>query len=49
MASRWDNNGGALNYASGQSDSLKLARDIPSEAIHNADNYEYFAENNPPQ
>nr|Q9Y7F7.1 RecName: Full=Peptidyl-Lys metalloendopeptidase; Short=MEP; AltName: Full=AmMEP; Flags: Precursor [Armillaria mellea]CAB42792.1 metalloendopeptidase (AMMEP) [Armillaria mellea] len=40
---------GTQDYAYGQSAAKSLASSNPSEAIKNADNYEYFAENNPAQ
>jgi peptidyl-Lys metalloendopeptidase len=48
-ASHWEIDGGTSDYVYGQSDSEKLARNDPSEAIMNAENYEYFAENDPPE
>ena len=41
-------NGGTLDYVYGQDDAKQLAITDPAEAIFNADNHEYFAENNPP-
>lgn len=38
---------GAASYAYGQTDAHSLALTNTSQAILNADNYEYFAENNP--
>ncbi|KAG8748284.1 hypothetical protein FRC10_007674 [Ceratobasidium sp. 414] len=42
-------NGGTQDYVYGQSAAKSLASSNPSEAIMNADNHEYFAENNPAQ
>ncbi|WP_374349013.1 M35 family metallo-endopeptidase [Chitinimonas sp.] len=42
-------NGGTDDYAYGQDDAKSLAKSNPSQAIQNADNHEYFAENNPSQ
>ncbi|KAI0785485.1 peptidyl-Lys metalloendopeptidase [Irpex lacteus] len=40
-------NGGTLDYTYGQEDAIELAQSTPDDAVQNADNYEYFAENNP--
>ncbi len=40
---------GTNDYAYGQSACKTLAKSNPSRAIMNADNHEYFTENNPPQ
>ncbi|KZV67399.1 deuterolysin M35 metalloprotease [Peniophora sp. CONT] len=40
-------NGGTKDYAYGQSNAAALASSNPGQAIFNADNHEYFAENNP--
>jgi len=42
-------NGGTQDFAYGQSAAKSLAISDSSEAIFNADNHEYFAENNPAQ
>jgi len=42
-------NGGTQDYVYGQDDAKALAISNPAEAIFNADNHEYFAENNPAQ
>jgi peptidyl-Lys metalloendopeptidase len=42
-------NGATQDYAYGQSSAKSLAKSNPSEAVMNADNHEYFAENNPTQ
>ncbi|CDO73189.1 hypothetical protein BN946_scf185007.g244 [Trametes cinnabarina] len=42
-------NGGTQDYAYGQSDAKNLTKKDPAEAIMNADNHEYFAENHPSQ
>ncbi|KAH0580914.1 hypothetical protein H2248_012067 [Termitomyces sp. 'cryptogamus'] len=42
-------NGGTEDYVYGQSDAKSLARSNPDKAVLNADNHEYFAENNPAQ
>lgn len=39
--------GGTDDYAYGQIAARSLARDTPSQAVMNADNHEYFAENTP--
>ncbi|KAK0482146.1 lysine-specific metallo-endopeptidase-domain-containing protein [Armillaria luteobubalina] len=41
--------GSTQDYVYGQSSAKSLASSNPSEAIDNADNHEYFAENNPSQ
>lgn len=38
---------GTDDHAYGQTDAKKLATDSPEKAIKNAENYDYFAENNP--
>ncbi|CAE7161413.1 unnamed protein product [Rhizoctonia solani] len=40
-------NGGTQDYVYGQSSAKSLAKSNPAQAIQNADNHEYFAENNP--
>ncbi|KAI0697605.1 peptidyl-Lys metalloendopeptidase [Cytidiella melzeri] len=40
-------NGGTLDYTYGQEAAIELAQSDPQDAINNADNYEYFAENVP--
>ncbi|QRV92787.1 peptidyl-Lys metalloendopeptidase [Ceratobasidium sp. AG-Ba] len=40
-------NGGTDDHAYGQSDSQALAKSNPAQAVDNADNHEYFVENNP--
>ncbi|KAI0347609.1 peptidyl-Lys metalloendopeptidase [Trametopsis cervina] len=40
-------NAGTQDYVYGQTDAMGLAQSNPTEAINNADNHEYFAENNP--
>ncbi|QRV85906.1 peptidyl-Lys metalloendopeptidase [Ceratobasidium sp. AG-Ba] len=47
--SHFTNNAGTQDYAYGQSAAKSLAKSNPNEAIENADNHEYFAENNPAQ
>ena len=42
-------NGGTQDYAYGQTSAKSLARSNPAQAVQNADNHEYFAENNPAQ
>ncbi|KAF9523095.1 peptidyl-Lys metalloendopeptidase [Crepidotus variabilis] len=42
-------NGGTDDYVYGQSAAKSLAKSNPGEAVFNADNHEYFAENNPAQ
>ncbi|KAG8731474.1 hypothetical protein FRC11_004038 [Ceratobasidium sp. 423] len=41
-------NGGTKDHAYGQPNCRALARSNPDMAVMNADNHEYFAENNPP-
>ncbi|KIO33834.1 hypothetical protein M407DRAFT_178222 [Tulasnella calospora MUT 4182] len=41
------NNGGTQDYAYGQSSAKSLASSSSNKAVMNADNHEYFAENNP--
>ncbi|KAM5544061.1 hypothetical protein V8D89_002247 [Ganoderma adspersum] len=48
-ASHFTVNGGTQDYVYGQSGAKSLAQSNPSEAVFNADNHEYFAENNPAQ
>ena len=38
---------GTNDYAYGQTDAQKLAKNSPEKAVNNAENYDYFAENNP--
>lgn len=47
--SHFTNNAGTQDYAYGQTDAKALAKSNSAEAIENADNHEYFAENNPAQ
>ncbi|QRV85904.1 peptidyl-Lys metalloendopeptidase [Ceratobasidium sp. AG-Ba] len=42
-------NGGTDDHVYGQSGAKSLAKSNPDQAIDNADNHEYFAENNPAQ
>ncbi|QRV92784.1 peptidyl-Lys metalloendopeptidase [Ceratobasidium sp. AG-Ba] len=42
-------NGGTDDHVYGQSAAKSLAKSNPTQAIDNADNHEYFAENNPAQ
>jgi hypothetical protein len=46
-SSHFTANGGSNNYAYGQSAAKNLAISDPARAVMNADNHEYFAENNP--
>ncbi|KAI9062953.1 peptidyl-Lys metalloendopeptidase [Trametes sanguinea] len=48
-SSHFTRNAGTQDYVYGQSAAKSLAKSNPSEAIMNADNHEYFAENNPAQ
>ncbi|KAI1786570.1 metalloprotease, partial [Ganoderma leucocontextum] len=48
-ASHFTVNGGTQDYVYGQTAAKSLAQSTPSEAVFNADNHEYFAENNPAQ
>jgi len=48
-ASHYTANGGTDDYVYGQSGAKSLATSNPDEAVFNADNHEYFAENNPAQ
>ena len=41
--------GSTEDYKYGTTDTLELAIDNPQQAVNNADNYEYFAENTPQQ
>ncbi|CAE6449819.1 unnamed protein product [Rhizoctonia solani] len=45
--SHFDVNGGTSDWVYGQSGAKSLASSNPTQAIDNADNHEYFAENNP--
>ncbi|CAE6511817.1 unnamed protein product [Rhizoctonia solani] len=45
--SHFDANGGTQDYAYSKSDCRSLARRTPETAVMNADNHEYFAENDP--
>ena len=47
MSSKFTANGGAVDYVYGQTDAMNLAISNAPHAIFNADNHEYFAENNP--
>jgi peptidyl-Lys metalloendopeptidase len=42
-------NGGTDDHVYGQSGAKSLAKSDPASAVDNADNHEYFAENNPSQ
>jgi len=46
-ASHFTLNGGTIDYVYGQGPASDLAAVDPSKAIFNADNYEYFTENDP--
>lgn len=46
-SSHFTKNGGTEDYVYGQTSAKSLATSNPAEAIENADNHEYFAENNP--
>ena len=48
-ASHYTVNGGTDDYVYGQSGAKNLAKSNPDRAVFNADNHEYFAENNPSQ
>ncbi|TRM66117.1 hypothetical protein BD626DRAFT_197166 [Schizophyllum amplum] len=48
-ASHFTDNGGTDDIVYGQSSAKSLASSDPDQAIQNADNHEYFAENNPSQ
>ncbi|PIL23275.1 hypothetical protein GSI_14585 [Ganoderma sinense ZZ0214-1] len=48
-ASHFTVNGGTQDYAYGQPEAQTLAKSNPEQAVMNADNHEYFAENNPAQ
>ena len=45
----WISSPKAQDYVYGQTSAKSLAKSDPSEAIMNADNHEYFAENTPAQ
>lgn len=47
--SHFTNNAGTEDYAYGQTAAKALAKSNSAEAIENADNHEYFAENTPAQ
>ncbi|KAG9123604.1 hypothetical protein FRC07_014586, partial [Ceratobasidium sp. 392] len=47
--SHFTNNGGTDDHVYGQSGAKSLAISNPANAVDNADNHEYFAENNPAQ
>ena len=47
QSSHFTANAGTQDYVYGQTSAKSLAKSNPSEAIENADNHEYFAENNP--
>ena len=47
MSSQFTANGGTVDYAYGQADAKSLAINNAGQAILNADNHEYFAENSP--
>ena len=44
QASHFTVNGGTQDYVYGQSNAQSLAQSNPDQAIFNADNHEYFAE-----
>lgn len=46
-SSHFDANGGTQDFVYGQTDAKSLAQSDPDDAVFNADNHEYFAENNP--
>lgn len=46
-SSHFTANGGTDDYVYGQTDAKNLAISDPANAVMNADNHEYFAENNP--
>jgi len=48
-SSHFTRNGGTDDYVYGQSAAKSLAISNPNNAVFNADNHEYFAENNPSQ
>ncbi|TFK72462.1 deuterolysin M35 metalloprotease [Pluteus cervinus] len=48
-SSHFTRNGGTEDYVYGQSGARSLASSNPANAVFNADNHEYFAENNPAQ
>ncbi|TFK34427.1 deuterolysin M35 metalloprotease [Crucibulum laeve] len=48
-SSHFTRNGGTDDHVYGQSAAKSLATSNPTQAIDNADNHEYFAENNPAQ
>jgi len=48
-SSHFDNLAETQDYVYGQTDAKALAKSNSAEAIENADNHEYFAENNPAQ
>ncbi|KAF8068946.1 hypothetical protein FPV67DRAFT_1625073 [Lyophyllum atratum] len=48
-SSHFTKNGGTQDYVYGQSGAKSLAISNPDNAVFNADNHEYFAENNPAQ
>ncbi|PIL33833.1 hypothetical protein GSI_03539 [Ganoderma sinense ZZ0214-1] len=47
-ATHFTANGGTKDYAYGRENCQALAQSNPDEAVFNADNHEYFAENTPP-
>ncbi|KAF7793438.1 hypothetical protein EIP86_004550 [Pleurotus ostreatoroseus] len=46
-SSHFTKNAGTQDYVYGQTNAKSLAKSNPNEAIMNADNHEYYAENNP--
>jgi peptidyl-Lys metalloendopeptidase len=48
-SSHFTTNGGTDDHVYGQSGAKSLAKSNPDQATDNADNHEYFAENNPSQ
>lgn len=48
-ASHFTKNGGTQDYVYGQTSAKSLAKSNPANAVMNADNHEYFAENTPAQ
>ena len=47
QSSHFTSNAGTQDHVYGQTDAKSLAKSNPTQAIDNADNHEYFAENNP--
>lgn len=46
-ASHFKANGGTKDYVYGMEKCKRMARNNPDNAVNNADNYEYFAQNAP--